>query len=138
MSFQVTDVTEQNEDVRVTFSDGYVAVFEPYSHGFGYQVEGLRCFRLYLGNDEVAVYDARLHREGPREDEHKLRHLDESCTLETVVAHWQAAREYIHEEYFEKPYQGGLEHPKELWYPWKLTREGWQDIAELQEQLSGA
>ena len=130
-AIQVLSVETRGDDVIVKFTDGHIAGFTPYSHGFGYQVEGLRSFRLYHAGETVCNYDARLYWSGPQEDEHKLKLLAEGYTQERAASYWKAARDYLHKEYFQKPDSKKLSR---LWYPWKLVCcEGGFDVERLAE-----
>ncbi len=132
-SMVVEDVYEDGEAVAVEFDDGHKAIFVPYRHGWGYQVEGLRHFFLYRGEGEVAAYDSRLHRAAPLEDEHRLVHATDGYTPQRIAEYWAAARSYLQEEYFNKPFEDGREKPEELWYAWRVVAaEGGMDLERLQ------
>ena len=131
---KVTEVKENHSGVVVvSFDDGHRAVFEPYTHGFGYQVEGLRHFFLYNGEQMVCQYDSRLYRCGPQEKEHRVASIADGYTSQRIAEYWRTASQHINEEYFEKPHRENRESPKELWYPWIVTSEGWQDVRVLEE-----
>lgn len=130
---RVTNVTSQGESATIEFEDGHRVVFEGYSHGFGYQVEGLRHFFLFNGEEQVVQYDSRLRRVGPSEDEHRFVQVAEGYDLERIAAYWEAARKYLNDEYFEKPYQSGTEGDPNLWFPWKVSGEGWMDLSAIKE-----
>ena len=130
---KVLEVKIQGELVKVSFDDGHQAVFEPYRHGFGYQVEDLRQFLLYQGERLVCRYNARLYRCGPQKDEHRIVTIVDGYTPQRVAEYWRAAKHHLNEECFEKPYREGRECPEESWYPWIVTREGWQDVERLEE-----
>jgi hypothetical protein len=58
--------------VVVKFNDGHEAVFVPYSHGFGYAIEGLTEFYLSIGGKKMFGYHSRLYRCGPCPNEHRI------------------------------------------------------------------
>ncbi|MFO0882486.1 MAG: hypothetical protein U0491_03490 [Candidatus Saccharimonadales bacterium] len=129
----VTKVTTRGDTAFIEFEDGHRAAFEGYSHGFGYQIEGLRAFYLFRGTELVVQYNSRLHREGPREDEHRFVLVADGYTTESVIGYWEAARRYLHNEYFTKPHEEGRDGDRDLWYPWMVTKEGWVDLMLMKE-----
>ncbi len=129
----ITEIREDGELVVVTFDDGHRAVFEPYTHGFGYQIEGLRHFFLYYGEQLVCQYNSRLHRCGPSKEEHRVITIADGYTPQRIAEYWRAASNYVDEEYFEKPYREKRKCPEKLWYPWKVIGEGGQDVEMLEE-----
>lgn len=129
----VTKVTTRGDTAIIKFEDGHEANFEGYSHGLGYQIEGLRHFFLFREDEKVVQYDARLYYAGPQEDEHRFVHVAEGYTREVIVKYWEAAQMYLHEEYFQKPYDEGREEPMELWLPWRITCEGGLDLDRIKE-----
>jgi hypothetical protein len=131
---QVQSVYTSGDDVAVTFTDGFKARYEPYTHGFGYQVEGLRRFHLQSATKNVCEYNGRLYRAGPQSNEHKIVTLAEGWTQQQVAAYWQAAREYLNKEYFEKP---DKKRDEKLWYPWMLVcTEGGSDRQRLADGVA--
>ena len=132
---KVTSVACEDQDVIIEFSDGHRAIFEGYTHGWGYQIEGLRRFSLYLGEEEVVRYDSRLHRFAPNDDEYRFVHVANGYTLEQIIHYWESAAKYINEEYFEKPYKRGKDGRQELWRPWIITGKGKLDLQSIKEGL---
>jgi len=127
---EIKEVSERNGDVTVLFQDGHKAIFEPYSHGFGYQVEGLRRFVLKNEDDEtVVIVNGRLHRCGPMGDEGKIAQLGKGYTVQDIVKYWSGAREGIIE--LEKG------DNDKYWYPWILTGKGWIYIDSLKKGIMG-
>lgn len=97
---QVIKVSEDGEDIIVEFDDGVWAVFKPYRHGLGYQVEGLR--HLYLlsrNNEPLFTLNARLSRNGPKDDEHKIVFIDKSLTQQIVAEYWNKAKIFVTENF---------------------------------------
>lgn len=129
----VTRVTSQGESATFEFDDGHRVIFEGYSHAFGYQTEGLRHFFLFNGEEQVVQYDSRLRRVGPSEDEHRFVQVAEGYDLERIASYWEAARKYVNDEYFEKPYRSGTKGDPNLWFPWKVSGEGGMDLASIKE-----
>lgn len=129
----VVAIKDFRRDVFVEFNDGHRAEFSPYSHGFGSHVEGLREFKLFNGDECVCKYMGRLSRVGPTENEYRITFIAEGYTQQRVSLYWRAASDYIHLEYFQKPYNSKTEGPKELWYPWVVIKAGWQDLPELEK-----
>lgn len=129
----VTAVTTRGDTATIEFADGHRAAFEGYSHGFGYQIEGLRHFFLYRGSEKIVQYDARLHYAGPQDDEHRFVQVEEGYTVERIASYWEAAKMHLNDEYFEKPYNEGREGLSELWFPWRVTSEGWMDLRNIKE-----
>ena len=130
----VTGVSSRGEDAIFTFSDGHKAIFEAYSHGFGYQIEGLRRFSLFNGDVEVVVYNSRLYHAGPVKGEHEFVRVDAGYTLERIADYWSLARNHVNEEYYHKPNKQGREGDPQLWFPWRVTSEGWMDLERIQEK----
>jgi len=131
MEAKVKTVETQNSEVVVNFTDGYEARFEPYSHGWGYAVEGLRRFHLRYNGETVCEYNARLYRFGPRNDENKIKFLQDGYTQQQVAAYWETAGAYLNAEYFKKERNKENEH---LWYPWMLVcTEGSFDLQRLSQ-----
>lgn len=130
---KVTSVTSRGESATFEFADGHRVVLEGYSHGFGFQVEGLRHFYLFNGDAQVVRYDSRLYYAGPRDDEHRFVEVAEGYDLERIAAYWEAARNHVNEEYFNKPHREGRQGDKKLWFPWKLSGEGWLDLSAIKE-----
>jgi hypothetical protein len=106
----------------VVFDDGYAAIFEGYSHGFGYQIEGFRSFELFDDDALIAKYNGRVNRYGGP-DENRFIHVAEGCTLEMIVRYWEVSIDHINKEYFIEPHQKSHTAPKELWFPWIITSE---------------
>ena len=132
-SLVVTSVTSRHDTAYFDFADGHRAAFEGYSHGFGYQIEGLRTFCLYRGSEKVVQYDSRLYREGPREDENRFVFVADGYTLEMIIGYWEAAKNYVHNEYFAKPYAEGRKGDEDLWFPWMVAKQGWVDLMLMKE-----
>lgn len=132
---QVTSVTTRGENVVVEYGDGHKATFEPYRHGWGYQVEGLQHFLLYCGDRRVLQLNSRLYRAGPGKDEHCIVFLDPSYTQQQVAAYWDAAKKWLNENYLEKSSHASEDPPeiKDLWYPWVVVSAGWLDLDALCE-----
>ncbi len=60
--------------VEADFANGLRARFFPYSHGFGYQIEGLERFVLLDPHGEpICEVNCRLYRCGPMPDENKKK-----------------------------------------------------------------
>ena len=130
---KVVDVKTMGRKVVFLFDDQHRAVFEPYSHGIGYQVEGLMAFSLFSGDELVCRYNARIHYSGPRSDEHMIVRIEQGYTPQCVASYWKSAKDHIHREYYEKPLAKDCEGPEELWYPWMVATQGWLDLKMLEE-----
>ena len=127
---KVTKVWTLYNDVYIEFENDFVTIFEPYTHGFGYSVEGLRRFHLQKGDDIICTYNDRLYYMGPQKDEHKIVLLDNTYTQQQVASYWRAARDYLNKEYIDKPEK---KRNIELWYPWKLVcMEGGYSLSALE------
>jgi len=128
---EVKEVYTYGDIVHVVFTDNHTAVFEPYTHGYGYQVEGLRRFHLKQGTTIVCTFNGRLYRSGPRDDEDQLVKLASGYTQQQAASYWEAARKYLNKEYFEKSEK---KREQRLWYPWMLVcTEGGQYFHQLME-----
>ncbi len=133
MKIAISNIKVVGEDVVIEFEDGHRAVFMPYRHGFGYQVEGLMHFTLFNRDDKVFEWHGRLYRAGPAAGEHRIAFVSDDYTQESVAAYWRVAKTHIHDEYFKKPFDADTEHPEELWYPWKVVcTEGGFDLQKLE------
>lgn len=128
---KVTEIKCQDDNVIVQFDDGHRLTFVPYSHGFGYSVEGLRGLRLEKDGEAVCIYYARLHRTGPQPDEHKLALLADGYTQQRVSEYWNEARAETERRF--RPGGWMADHRDDhWWYAWMLTREGWIDLDRLE------
>lgn len=117
----VASVESYGQSAAILFEDGKKVVFEGYSHGFGYQLEGLRTFELYDGDKLIFHFDGRLHYGGPSEDEYRVVPVVGGCSIQMALNYWQAARRYLNDKYFKEPRDRGEdEGPRELWFPWRL------------------
>ncbi len=118
---KVKDVNTKNGIVHVSFTDGHTAVFEPNLRYF--QVEGLERFLLKQGDIIVCTfYGANVDR---------LTKLEEGYTQQQVASYWEAAREYLNKEYFEKPDE---KRDEKLRHPWILVcMNSWQYYLQLRE-----
>ncbi|MFY9228376.1 MAG: hypothetical protein WAO28_03550 [Candidatus Microsaccharimonas sp.] len=123
----VTDVAMRGETATITFEDGHRVAFEGYTHGWGYQFEGLRHFFLFNGDEQVVQYNSRLRRAGPSDDEHRFVKVHPDYPIDRIVEYWEAARDYLRVEYMEN---GGGD---KLHWPWVLSSEGWQDLNMIKE-----
>lgn len=132
----VKSVTDHDDRATIEFEDGHRAVFEAYSHGWGFQIEGLRHFFLFKGDQQVAQYDARLHMAGPRDDEHRFVQVAEGYTVGMIASYWEAAQTHVGQEYFHKPYNEGRKCPDELWFAWRATCEGGLDLDKVKRGLA--
>lgn len=133
----VKNVRANSDMVMVDFQDGHRAVFSPYTHGFGYQIEGMREFEL-LDREETKVceYNGRLYRVGPAEDEFKLVLLSEGYTQQGVAAYWRSATSHIHNLFWRVDQEGDGrgETNQDFWYVWRVTSEGWMfGLTELEK-----
>jgi hypothetical protein len=131
-TIRVTDVSKSVRNVAlVEFSDGHAARFEGYTHGLNYQIEGLRTFKLLYRGHEVFVYNSRLYRAGPMEDENRIVSIDPQYTQQRVASYWKEARRYLKLEYLDSPKSRERD---QLWGPWRIVcGEGWLDFAALSE-----
>lgn len=122
----VKDISTSDQ-VMVIFEDGHRAIFMPYTHGLGYQIEGLQGFRLF-DPDKMMVceYNGRFYRMGPCENEHKLVLLAEGYTQQGVAAYWESAVSHIHNLFWQVDAQeeGENESDHDFWYVWRVTSEG--------------
>jgi hypothetical protein len=117
-----------NNSIHVIFADENKAIFIPYTHGFGYSVEGLRQFIIRDSQDEIVVqYDGRLYRVGPQPDEHKLVIQKDGWPIARIVAYWEAAKVFCHALYKDSG------NDDKWWYHWVLTSEGWIDLDSLKD-----
>ena len=131
ISVLIENICTQGDQVIVEYFDGHEAIFEPYSHGWGYQCEGLRSFTLLnKGKKEVFLYHSRLYREGPRKDEHKIVYIDSGYSQKKVAKYWRSVKSYLSWKYSSST----PEKQDELWWPWRLIcGEGWVDFKSLEE-----
>jgi hypothetical protein len=132
------EVSKRESAVVIRFSDGLRAIFLPYSHGFGYQIEGLQRFGIEDAYGKLLVeYDARLYRCGPQENEHKIVHMEEGWSIPRIVAYWEAAKKYCAKLFYGKTGfpEIGVEPNQEWWYVWRVTQEGWIDLDALKNQI---
>ena len=130
----VTSVTSRGNSATFNFEDGHRVIFDGYTHGFIYQIEGLRHFFLFNGEERVVQYDSRLRRNGPSEGEHQFVQVAEGYDLERIAAYWEAAANYTHEEYFAKPHrEGTTSRNEDLWFPWRLSCEGGMDLRSIKD-----
>lgn len=129
----VTSVSTRDDCAIFLFEDGHRVIFEGYKHGWGYQIEGLRRFRLFEGEEQVVQYDSRLRRVGPSDGEHQFVQVSEGYDRELIVSYWEAARTYINLEYLERPSEEGREGDPDLWFPWRIASEGWNDLRAIKE-----
>ena len=128
---KVTNVCTLYNDIYIEFENGFIAIFEPYAHGFGYNVEGLRRFHLKKDNDIICTYNDRLYYMGPQEDEHKIVALDNAYTQQQIASYWRAARDYLNKEYYNKPEK---KRNLKLWYPYRIVCfEGESSLSDLEK-----
>lgn len=127
----VKEVLCRHDSVVVVFADGHEMRFEPYTHGFGYQIEGLRKFVLLKDEKEVCLYSGRLYRCGPSEDENVITFIDNGYTQEQVAHYWDIARKGI-DKLFNPDGQFDNTN-KDYWYAWKVLGEGWEGFNNLRE-----
>ncbi len=128
----VASVSMRRDQAVFEFEDGHRAVFDPYSHGFGYQIEGLRHFSLYNGEEQVVQYNSRLYYAGPMDDEHKFVQVTDGYTIERIVDYWTAAKEYINNKYNEAR-EEGEEAAGKLWLAWMVGTQGGIDLYSIKE-----
>lgn len=128
----VTSVSMRRDQAVFEFEDGHKAVFDPYSHGFGYQIEGLSHFFLYNGEEQVVQYDSRLYRSGPTDDEHKFVQVADGYPIERIVEYWMAAKEHINNKYNEAR-EEGEEAAGKLWLAWMVGTQGWIDLRMIEK-----
>jgi hypothetical protein len=129
---KVTDIRYSDDNVIASFDDGHVMTFVPYSHGFGYAVEGLRGFRLDKDGESVCIYRARLYRAGPQPGEHCIGFLADGYTQQQVAAYWDTARDEA-KRLFRPAGWDSDEHDDRYWYAWIVTHEGFIDLGQLRE-----
>lgn len=127
----------RGDTVVIQFADGVRAFFVPYSHGFGYSIEGLQRFGIEDDHGKLVVqYNARLHRCGPQPDEHKIVVLDDGWTIARVVAYWEAARKYCTKLFYGEGGRQPDREPNAKWgYHWGVTRNGWSDLESLRRKI---
>lgn len=130
---KVTKVSSLGDSAIIDFEDGHQVVLEAYTHGWGYQIEGLRHFFLFNGTEKVVQYDDRLYYGGPRPDEFRFVEVADGYDIERIVSYWQAARTYLHQEFFEKPRAEGRKGADELWLPWKISVEAGMPLHYIKE-----
>lgn len=128
---EVKEIGVRGEVVEVEFADGFRAQFDPYSHGFGYQIEGLRTFVLFDKEGKpVCEVNCRLYRCGPMPDEGRIKALRQGWTQQQAAAYWTASKKAVNRLYF--PPDGDIGHckqsDKKYWYAWKVIGEGWMYI----------
>lgn len=129
------DSYSESEKVVVKFEDGINAVFVPYSHGIGYQIEGLRNFFLVKNGQTLCEVNSRLYRCGPLDDEHKVKTLSPEITLKDVTEYWEKAKDFVTGRFYPKGKSG--ENYKitddKFWYQWRVVTEGYFDLQRLKE-----
>lgn len=125
----------EDDRVVVKFKDGVFAIFVPYSHGIGYQIEGLRNFILTKDDKILCKINSRLYRNGPQKDEHKIEILSSELTREDIVEYWEKAKDFITGKFYFKGKDG--ENYKftddKYWYLWRVATEGYFDLQHLKE-----
>ena len=123
---------EDMQDVIISFDDGVWAIFKPYRHGLGYQVEGLR--NLYLmskDNTPIFTLNSRLYRNGPQDDEYGIVDIDVSLTQQKVAEYWEEAKRYIIEKFFPNKEDHSVSDDS-YWYSWVVvSKEGQFDLIRL-------
>lgn len=128
------NVQERGSLVIVEFDNGINARFTPYSHGFGYQIEGLYTFEL-LKNEEVLFrYNSRLYRCGPQDDEHCISEMKEGITQEIAAEYWKKAKDFIISKFYPNGREGENYkiHDDNYWYHWRVAAtEGYYDLERL-------
>lgn len=130
---EATKIDYYGDDVQVSFDDGTDAYFQPYRHGWGYQVEGLRCFYLIRDNKKIVQYDARLHYSGPQEDEHKLVLNVERLSNQQIAEYWRKAKEFAFVQYRPNKWDSDEGMNEKHWYAWIVTHKGWIDLENLEK-----
>lgn len=123
---------EDGENVVVTFDDGVMAVFKPYRHGMGYQVEGLRHLCL-LSKDNKLIFklNSRLYRSGPEDNEHKIAFIDKSMIQQDVAKYWNKAKIFVTEKFHPDKNNFSVTDD-DYWYRWVIVAtEGGFDLARL-------
>lgn len=122
------------ECVEVIFDDGNRAIFEPYTHGIGYQIEGLRTFTLIdENNNTLCKINSRLYRAGPMEDENKISEIT-NITPEKVAEYWKSAKDFVTSKFYPKGKEGeNYKIHDDYWYHWRVVTEGYFTYQYLKE-----
>lgn len=124
------------EDIEVVFDDGVSAIFEPYRHGSGYQIEGLRNFTLKNKSGIICKVNSRLYRSGPMNSENKIVEIH-SITQEKVAEYWQQSKDFVTNKFYPKGREGENYkiHDDSYWYHWRVVTEGWISLNLLKEGM---
>jgi hypothetical protein len=135
---QVMAIKASGDCVIVTYSDGIMAVFEMYAHGIGYSIEGLRHFALqHNGQEPFFIYDGRLYRCGPCDDENVIRRQPENYDQRIAASYWVAADNWLQANYYKKlSHNSSRDKPLDdlYWFPWRLICcEGCMDRDRMAE-----
>jgi len=126
------------ECVVVEFKDGNQAIFEPYRHGFGFQIEGLRTFILTdKKGDTICEINARLYYAGPQEDEYKIVLIADGLTQKKVAEYWETARQFISSKFYPKGRDNYEIKDETYWYHERVVHEGYFYLQELKEGKMG-
>ncbi len=120
------------EEIIIEFDDQLETVFVPYTHGVGYQIEGLRSFELRTINGTTLFkYNARLYRCGPQEDENKIVTMGIDWTQQKAALYWRKSKEYVTKLF--NPHGTYDKTNKNYWYHWKVLTEGVFDLIHLEK-----
>ena len=133
-SIDAINTLTRGECVIVEFNDGNQAVFEPYRHGFGYQIEGLRTFILMNKNgDIICKVNVRLYYAGPQNDENKIVSIIAGMTQQKVAEYWEMARQFISSKFYPKGRDNYEIKDDKYWYHERVLNEGYFSLQRLKE-----
>ncbi|OGC94160.1 MAG: hypothetical protein A2W25_12310 [candidate division Zixibacteria bacterium RBG_16_53_22] len=120
-------------EIHVEFDDGHSATFEPYAHGFGYGIEGLRRFILSKGDQLVFQYDARLYRAEPQTDEEQVVFAANGYAQQLAAEYWNEAKRFADSLF--RPGGWDNDSPSDGRYrlAWKVIGEGWIGLSNLKD-----
>ena len=117
--------------VTVCFPQNIQLTFEPYTHGYGYQIEGFRTYCLYKNDKLIFKYNSRLYRNGPQKDEHKIVVMEDGITQEKAAEYWDKAKQYITKMF--APNGISNKTVDTYWYHWRVLGEGYFDLERLKK-----
>lgn len=133
-AIEAIDILIDGESVIIRFINGIEAIFEPYRHGFGFQIEGLRMFILQNKNGEILCkVNSRLYYAGPQEDEHKIVSMAKGWSQKKVAEYWGVARQFISSKFYPKGRDNYDIKDETYWYHERVVHEGYFDLERLKK-----
>lgn len=131
---EAINTSTRGECVMVEFKDGNQTIFEPYRHGFGFQIEGLRTFTLTnKKGDVICKVNARLYYSGPQDDEYKIVSMTDGLTQKKVAEYWETARQFISSKFYPKGRDNYEIKDETYWYHERVAHEGYFYLQRLKE-----